>query len=161
MKLAEDNVNLISRMFSPFKCRVQPGDVSRMFRCISSLVLVLLASTSLVYAQREIEKEEIKKVEKPPAPVVRREVPKGPRVAQKRTNGVLFVLTEPLTANVIIKNSRGEILKKEESDNGELRAELPQGSYNIDVTAPNYYPQSQPKVLVSPTQPRTVRVYLK
>src|SRR6266404_1657892 len=148
-------------MFSPFKCRVQPGDVSRVFRSVSSLVLLLLASTSLVYAQREIEKEEIKKVENPPAPVVRREVPKGPRVAQKRTNGVLFILTEPLTANVIIKNSRGEILKKEDSDNGEYRAELPQGSYTIEVTAAKYYPQSRPKVFVSPTQPSTLRLYLK
>ena len=132
-----------------------------MFLTISSLVLVISTFTCFGYAQREIEKEEIKKVEKAPAPPPRREAPKGPRVAQKRTNGVLFVLTEPLTAHVVIKNSRGQISKQDESDNGELRAELAQGSYSIEVSADKYYPHAEPKVFVSPSQPKTVRAYLK
>ena len=130
-----------------------------MFRTISSLVLILLVC-SFAHAQREIEKGEIRKIEKSPSGT-RREAPRGAKVAAKKTNGVLFVLTEPPTAHVIIKNSQGVVLKREPSDNGELRAELPQGKYSVEVTADQYIPRSEPNVLISSAEPRTVRVYLK
>src|ERR1700730_3779902 len=129
------------------------------FRRVLLIIVYSLILVSIAFAQREIEAEEIKK--KPPAPTLRPAVPRGPRLAQKRTNGVLFVLTEPLTANVTIKNSRGEILRCEESDNGELRAELPQGTYGIEVTAAKYFLLSLDKILISPSQPKIVKAYLK
>lgn len=159
MRPAEDCINTMTGMFLAIRTALSPRKGTAMFRSIFLLVLVLLASSYSTYAQREIEKEEIKKVEKSPAPTPR-QAPKGKRFAQRRTNGVLFVLTEPVTADVMIKNGRGEILKQEASDNGELRAELPQGTYIIEVTAAKYYPRIVPGVSVSPSQARTVKAYL-
>ena len=130
-----------------------------MFRSISSLVLILLVC-SFAHAQREIEKGEIRKIEKNSAGT-RRDAPRGARVAAQKTNGVLFVLTEPFIANVVIKNSNGKILIREASENGELRAELPQGRYSVEVTADQYISRSEPNVLISSAEPKTVRVYLK
>jgi hypothetical protein len=157
---AEDRINIMARMLLALRTAQSPRKGTAMFRSISLLIFVLLASAHFSHAQREIGNDEIKKVEKIPAPPPR-QTPKGTRIAQKRTNGVLFVLTEPDTANVIIKNGRGEILKQEASDNGELRAELPRGTYIIEVTAAKYYPHTEPKVSVSPSQARTVKAYLK
>lgn len=65
---------------------------------------------------------------------------KGPSVARKpRVNGVLFVLTDPPSANVIIKK-RGAVVSRGRSEEGQFRAELLPGSYEIEVTAEKYAP---------------------
>jgi hypothetical protein len=62
-------------------------------------------------------------------------------VAQNRANGVLFVITDPPDASVIIK-ARGKVVKQgpSEAKTGEFRAELPPGLYDVEVSANNHKP---------------------
>ena len=93
------------------------------------------ACTSLVVAQRPPEVEP----PKPKAKVVKTRRPQGAQTAQNRGNGVLFVLTEPPVADVTIK-SRGATVKQGRSEDGEFRAELPPGLYDVEVKSQRYQP---------------------
>lgn len=109
-----------------------------MYRVLSILIcIVCLAATPLVSAQRdypEVEKPK-PKVRTPPKP--RR--PQGSLAAQNRANGVLFVLTDPPVAQVLIK-SQGALVKQGRSEDGEFRAELPPGLYDVEVSSQYHQP---------------------
>ncbi len=47
------------------------------------------------------------------------------------------MLTDPPTANVVIK-SRGNAVRQGRSEEGQFRAELPPGSYDVEVASENY-----------------------
>ena len=133
-----------------------------MFRCMFSLFIICLIAPA-AYTQRDIEKEEIR-IEKKTGLAPRRDPPRGLKRAKTPGNGVLFVLTEPPTANITIKNNRGGESKQYQSQEGELRAELPPGTYDIDVTAANFYPPTDPRlkgVVIRPSLSITLRAYLK
>jgi hypothetical protein len=103
------------------------------------LFLILLAITSSAYAQREREGETSRPPRTPkPKPKPK---PRGSTQAQNISNGVLFVLTDPPTANVVIK-ARGGVVEQGRSKEGQYRAELPPGLYDIEVTSENYKPFS-------------------
>jgi len=80
------------------------------------------------------------------SPPVRRE-PKGPRVAKKASLGVLFVLTTPPEANVVVRNESGVVdTRPVRSDkDGEFRVELPPGLYEVEVMADDFLPFKYPK----------------
>jgi hypothetical protein len=106
-----------------------------MYRILLSLILISLLGFSHAHAQRtypEVEKPKAKpKVRTKPAR------PRGPQVAANSSNGVLFVLTDPPVANVVIK-ARGSAVRKGRSEDGQFRAELPPGPYDVEVTSENY-----------------------
>jgi hypothetical protein len=105
------------------------------FFCIIICALCLV-STSLVFAQRDPEVDKPKpKVKAPTKP--RRIV--GPVKAQNRGDGVLFVLTDPPVAQVLIKSGNATI-RQGRSKDGEFRAELPPGLYEVEVTSQQYKP---------------------
>jgi hypothetical protein len=96
---------------------------------------VCFVCTSLVFAQRPPEVDTPKA--KPKVVKPRRIV--GPVKAQNRANGVLFVLTDPPIAQVLIK-SGGATVRQGRSEDGEFRAELPPGLYDVEVTSQRYQP---------------------
>lgn len=101
-----------------------------------AIFLTLLPVGASSYPQRDYpEVEKPKPKPKPPKPVR----PRGPRVAQNRANGVLFVLTDPPKASVLIK-SGSVTVKKGLSGDGQFRAELPPGLYRVEVTSDGYRP---------------------
>src|SRR5687768_17257081 len=108
-----------------------------MYRIFCILICTLcIAGAPLVSAQRdypEVEKP------KPKAKVVKPRPPRGAQTAQNRGNGVLFVLTEPPVAEVTIK-ARGATVKQGRSEDGEFRAELPPGLYDVEVKSQRYQP---------------------
>jgi hypothetical protein len=133
-----------------------------MLRYMLSLIVICLTLTSFGYAQRDIEAEAIR-IEKTQPPPPRRN-PVGSKKAKIASYGVLFVLTEPPTANVTIKNSRGGEPKQYQSQEGQLRAELPPGKYDIVVNAANYYPSADPRlkgIVIKPSLSITLPAYLK
>ena len=106
-----------------------------MYRILLSLILISLLAPAHALAQRaypEVEKPKAKpKVKTKPAR------PRGPQVAANSANGVLFVLTDPPVANVVIK-SRGSAVRQGRSEDGQFRAELPPGPYDVEVKSENY-----------------------
>ncbi len=103
--------------------------------CLAIFVMFLPATVSS-HPQRDYPE-----VEKPkPKPKAVKPVrPRGPRVAQNRGNGVLFVITDPPTASVHIK-SGSVTVKRGTSGDGQFRAELPPGLYRVEVTSDGYKP---------------------
>jgi hypothetical protein len=102
----------------------------------ATLALALLPSAA--YSQRHLPGEDEKiRIEKKTTNMGQA---KGSRVASKRTNGVLFVLTDRATKASITIRSGVAAVKQGESEDGEFRAELAPGNYDIEVTAPNYMP---------------------
>jgi hypothetical protein len=77
-------------------------------------------------------------IERRPTGVLRAE-PKGLRTPKNIRSGVLFVLVSPSSASVVIKNSRGRVVN-DASVSGEFRTELPPGTYDVEVYAPNCLP---------------------
>jgi len=128
-----------------------------------SLFLLLFALLcSFAYAQREIEKGKEIRIEPPKPPAPPRRQPRKPTSPRNRTQGVLLVLTDPATAKVTIKNSRGDIAKQGDSESGEFSAELPPGKYDVEVTANKYYPYAMGKgILVTASRAKTVQAFLK
>lgn len=124
-----------------------------MYRIFLSLIVISLFGFNLAAsAQRdypEVEKPKAKAKAKSSKPAR----PRGPQVAAISSNGVLFVLTDPPAANVVIK-SRGSAVKQGRSEDGQYRAELPPGPYDIEVTSENYRPfTARALVKQSGTQP--------
>ncbi|MCI0491077.1 MAG: hypothetical protein L0229_31185 [Blastocatellia bacterium] len=133
-----------------------------MSRYLSILALLALSVTLLFsssgHAQREFE--EVGKPKPKPKPTTRVQ-PKGPQRAQVRTNGVLFVLTNPPAAEVVVKNSRGVAIKQGKSNGeGEFRAELAPGLYDVEISAENYSPEIRKKISVKPPQPQILQAGL-
>jgi hypothetical protein len=104
------------------------------------VIAVFISALSLVaLSQRRLPVKEPPKDKEPSSTV--RKAPKGAKTARKPTNGVLFVLTEPPAASVIVKNSRGASVSRGKSNaEGEFRAELPPGTYDVEVTIEKYIP---------------------
>jgi hypothetical protein len=101
-----------------------------------AIFLTLLPAAASPRPQRDYpEVERPKPKPKAPKPVR----PRGPRVAENRANGVLFVLTDPPKASVLIK-SGSVTVKKGVSGEGQFRAELPPGLYRVEVTSAGYKP---------------------
>ncbi len=120
-------------------------------------VVLLFVFFSPVYARQDVNIRPIR----PPTTIIR---PKGPtksRKAKVATNGVLFVLTDPLTADIIVKNSQGSEVKRESIQDGEFRAELTAGTYDIEVISAGYYPVARRGVLVKPPLAKIERAELK
>jgi hypothetical protein len=121
---------------------------------LSLAICVVLASTLVVRARQDIDV-----VIKPKAaPKIAQ--PKGPSKAKVSTNGVLFVLTDPADANVVIKNSRGTVLARRRSEDGQFREELPRGRYEIEVAADGYAPSKPEVIQIIPQKSEIKRVYL-
>ena len=134
--------------------------MSRFVSVISLLAISFALSFALpAYAQREFEevgKPKPKSTSKP------RSQPKGPQRAQVRANGVLFVLTDPPASEVIVKNRRGIAVENGKSnEEGEFRAELSPGLYDIEITAENYSPQVKKNISVKPPQPQILQADLE
>jgi hypothetical protein len=113
---------------------------------LSSVLLFLACVIPLSSAAlpQDIDKVNvvIKTREKPRA--LRSLAPRGSQVARTRTNGVLngvlFVLTDPLEATVIVRDNKGIARAQEAVADGEFRQELPPGSYEIEVSSRGYFP---------------------
>jgi hypothetical protein len=110
---------------------------------MSTIFKTLIAFSLLAFAVPALAQRDYPEVEKPKAKPksksTRPSRPRGPQVAQNSANGVLFVLTEPPVANVVIR-SRGAAVRQGRSEEGQFRAELPPGPYDIEVTSDNYRP---------------------
>ena len=73
---------------------------------------------------------------------------------------MLFVITNPPSAEIVIKNNQGETVKQSRANDGELRAELPAGAYLVQVTSSDLAPFSS-KVILRPGGIRVVTADLK
>ncbi|HET9532908.1 MAG TPA: hypothetical protein VFQ92_21315, partial [Blastocatellia bacterium] len=84
-------------------------------------------------------------------------VTRGAKRPAAKTNGVLFVLTQPGAARVVIKNSQGAPVSQGVSREGEYRVELKPGKYNVEVVAEKHLPftgeaevkQAQPEYVLA------------
>lgn len=112
-----------------------------MIRFLISFFLLALAFACPVEAQRDVEVWPSKK------PPLRPINPKGSKVPLSRANGVLFVITNPPTAEIVIKNNQGVTVKQTRANDGELRAELPAGTYLVEVTSSDLAPFASKVVL--------------
>ena len=128
-----------------------------MSRQLCLTVSVLLASALPAFARQDIDVV-IKPKPKPSAPTITQ--PRGPRRAKVSTNGVLFVLTDPPDADVVIKNIRGTVLTRRKSEDGQFREELPRGRYEVEVAAEGYAPSKPEAVQISPQKSEIKRVSL-
>ncbi|MCI0485944.1 MAG: carboxypeptidase regulatory-like domain-containing protein [Blastocatellia bacterium] len=131
-----------------------------MFRYLS-LLLIILAFTSSALALQNLEDVKIVPKERPTV----RSQPKGPTRARTRTrgvlNGVLFVLTDPPGATVLVKNRQGAVVKKSLSDQeGEFRVEVPPDTYSIEVASDNYSPETKKGITIKSAQPAIERIAL-
>lgn len=102
----------------------------------STVPMPAVSVTVVTAPTAEVEKITI---ERRPTGVLRAE-PKGLRTPKNIHNGVLFVLVSPSSASVVIKNSRGRVVNDDPSVRGEFRTELPPGTYDVEVYAPNCLP---------------------
>ena len=73
-------------------------------------------------------------------PTAPRRNPKGATIAKDRSNGVLFVITNPPSAEILIKNKKGETIKQASAQDGEFRTELPGGNYLVEVNSSDLAP---------------------
>ncbi|MEW6211403.1 MAG: carboxypeptidase regulatory-like domain-containing protein [Acidobacteriota bacterium] len=104
---------------------------------IASLLALCLIFVTGSSAQRVLEEESVRIETKARKTSLR---PKGSTVAAKPgVNGVLFVLTDPEAAQVVIKRGT-EIVQRGRSDAGQFRAELAPGPYTVEVSADKYAP---------------------
>jgi hypothetical protein len=118
-----------------------------------TLALAILTSglTSDLRAQDVLEAESVRiesKARKTPLKT------RGSTVASKPgVNGVLFVLTDPEVATVVIKRGT-QVVQQARSVAGQLRAELPPGVYSVEVSADKHGSQSlRADVKLSGTDP--------
>ncbi|HEY7544558.1 MAG TPA: carboxypeptidase-like regulatory domain-containing protein, partial [Blastocatellia bacterium] len=128
--------------------RFNKGGIIR-FASAIALICMIVSSSS---AQRVLEEESVRIEQKArPRTSLR---PKGSTVAAKPgVNGVLFVLTDPETAQVVVKRGT-EIVQRGRSDGGQFRAELSPGPYTIEVSADKYAPSTlRATVKLSGTEP--------
>jgi hypothetical protein len=109
---------------------------------ISTIFLALIvASGQSALAQRRLPDEETSK------PV--RE-PKGAKAPTRPSLGVLFVLTDPPGAKVVIKNSAGRVVSRPDqksNDEGEFRIELRPGKYTVESALEKFVADSGPKTV--------------
>ena len=133
-----------------------------MIRSLFSIALIATALIGQATAQRQPEaarpnprppEVEVRPARRMPPPPPRS--PRGLMTARDRTNGVLFVITNPPSAEIVIKNIQGETVKRTRADDGELRAELPGGTYLVEVTSPELTPYTS-KIVVKPGGIRVV-----
>jgi hypothetical protein len=115
-------------------------------------VLVLTASA--------IGRQEIDVVVKPKDTGPKRTQITGPKRAGIVSKGVLFVLTDPREAEVVVKDSRGVIRAQRRSKDGQFREELPRGTYEIEVTADRYASSKPELVEIKPPAFEVKRAYL-
>jgi len=105
-----------------------------MRRLLPLTICVVLGFAGQVIARQDIDVEI--KPNKPAAP--RPTLPTGPKRARVISKGVLFVLTDPPDAEVVVKDSRGVVRAQGRSKGGQFREELPGGKYEIEVAAKGY-----------------------
>lgn len=87
--------------------------------------------------------------------------PRGDVKAKLPTNGVLFVITDPPDAKVVIKDARGIVRANHQAKDGEFRAELPRGRYLVEVSASGYEAASaKGPVDIKPPQANIVQIEL-
>jgi len=118
-------------------------------------VCVVLASSSSAIARQDIDV-----VIKPKATGPRITQPTGPKKAHIATKGVLFVLTDPREAEVVVKDSRGAIRAQRRSKDGQFREELQRGTYEIEVTAERYATYKPEPVEIKPPAFEVRQAYL-
>jgi hypothetical protein len=121
-----------------------------MIRLLVSIMLIAFAFTCQAMAQRtqpdvarprqDRPEVEVRPARRPPPPPRRN--PKGPTMAKDRSNGVLFVITNPPSAGILIKNKKGETVKQARAEDGEFRTELPGGNYLVEVNSSDLAPFS-------------------
>lgn len=129
-----------------------------MLRTISLILITIYAGPVAASFQRHLPPEDEKiRIEKKStnAPAAQ---PKGSRAAKKRSNGVLFVLTRPAAATISVK-SRGAVVEEGQAEDGEFRAELSPGVYDVEVTAPKHQTSSE-KATVKQGAPAIIPVAL-
>ena len=125
-----------------------------MIRSLVSIALIAIAFTCQAMAQRSQPdvarprqgppEVEVRPARRPPPPPRN---PRGLTTAKNRTNGVLFVITNPPSAEIVIKNNMGQTIKQTLADDGELRAELPGGTYVVEVSSSDLAPFTSKVVL--------------
>jgi hypothetical protein len=131
-----------------------------MMRLLFSFFLLALVFACPAEAQRSGGEVEIWPRKKAPLPTRPPAKPRGSMVPSSRSNGVLFVITNPPSAEIVIKNNQGETVKQSRANDGELRAELPAGPYLVQVTSSDLAPFSS-KVILRPGGIRVVTADLK
>jgi hypothetical protein len=119
-------------------------------------VVALFVSFSPVYAWQDVD---IRPIKPSTARPVKR--PTKSQKARVATNGVLFVLTDPPAADITVKNSQGGEVKREAIEDGEFRAELAAGVYDIEIAAAGYYPVAKRGIAVKPPLAKIERAELK
>ena len=124
------------------------GGIIRFASAIALTCLILISSSN---AQRVLEEESVRIETKARKTSLR---PKGSAVASRPgVNGVLFVLTDPEDAQVVIKRGT-EIVQQGPSNAGQFRAEVPPGPYTVEVSADKYAPATlRTSVKLSGTDP--------
>lgn len=123
-----------------------------------SLILAACGAAGVAAYQRHLPPEDEKiRIEKKTTSAPASQ-PKGSRVAGKSGNGVLFILTRPAVATVLIK-MRGVVVEEGRAYDGEFRIELAPGVYDVEVTSPGHQPVTE-TATVKRTAPEIVPVAL-
>ncbi len=108
-----------------------------MIRLLAAAAFIGCLLIPLGYGQRILEEESVRIESKARKTPVR---PRGPMVATRPgVNGVLFVLTDPETAQIVIKRGT-EIVQQGRSVEGSFRTEIPPGVYSVEVSADRHKP---------------------
>jgi PEGA domain-containing protein len=133
------------------------GKLRHMYRHLLLAICMVLGCTAHILARQDIDIEI--KPNKPAGP--RLTAPTGPKRALTISKGVLFVLTDPPEAEVVVKDSRGVIRARRRSKGGQFREELPGGKYEIEVTAKGYDTfKSKAPVAIKPPEFEVEQAYL-
>jgi hypothetical protein len=127
-------------------------------------MILLLATGSSVYAQAR----RYPGSDPPPRTPSKPPVTRGAKNPTVKANGVLFVLTQPNSARVIIKNNQGGTVTQGVSREGEYRVELKPGKYNVEVMAEKYLTftretevkRAQPEYVLADLTPTTGAVQI-
>ena len=129
------------------------------------VLLIILAFPCSALALQNLEDVKIVPKERPTF----RSKPTGSTKARTRTrgvlNGVLFVLTDPPGATVLVKNRQGSVVNKKLSDQasnteGEFRFEVPPDTYSIEVSSDNYSSETRKGIAIKSAQSEIQRVAL-
>jgi hypothetical protein len=93
---------------------------------------LFLLTLMTIFLQAAVAGQELPDINQPPKPI--------PKPKPQPRSGILLVITNPATADLIVKNSRGVEVTNGKRAGSRYRAELPPGEYSIMVTSANHNP---------------------
>jgi len=127
-------------------------------KVLSTLALVALILVGLSWPS--YSQEELGEVGKP-KPKPKTVITVKPKTVTPRnpTSAILYILTDPPTARVIIKEASGKVAKEGQSEEGQFQAELRPGKYIVEVSSDNYEPLKK-TLLIKPSGTEPVMAQL-